>query len=150
MAFRTKTSETLTEVVCPRCGGYMLLVAWSDGGETAECSVDRNHDGHVCRAVGHPEAWADSTVCPLCAAPVTGWVRCEVGEGRAYTYVSFEDPPLGPGEAVVLPGNVVQRDPFEGRVLRLLDGPDASYQGPYKAVKGRVRPRLSPADEDLL
>jgi hypothetical protein len=141
-------SDSITEDACPRCGGPMVATVWSDGATTVECVADRNHDGRVCKAVGHPEAWADATACTLCAAPATGWVRCEVGEGRAYTYVSFEDPPLEAREEVVLPGNVVQRDPFEGQVLRLLDGPDASYAGPYKAVMRRVHPVVSDEQVD--
>jgi hypothetical protein len=148
--FRTVADSRPSDSECPRCGATMTTVTFSDGAEKTSCDVEPNHDGDVCSRVGHPEAWADAESCTLCAAPVTGWVRCEVSEGRAYTYVSFEDPALDRGEAVRLPGNVVQPDPFEGRVLRLLDGPDASYAGPYKAVMGRVAPRLSAADEDLL
>jgi hypothetical protein len=138
--FRTVADSRPSDSECPRCGATMTVVVFSDGTEKTACDVDENHDGRVCAAVGHPEAWADATACTLCAAQVSGWVRCEVGEGRAYTYVSFEEVALERGEEVVLPGNVVQRDPFKGRVLRLLDGPDASYAGPYKAVMRRVEP----------
>lgn len=66
------------------------------------------------------------------------YVRVEVTEGRAYTYLAYEDPPLRPGEWVLLPGNEVHSDSFAGKVLRVLDGPDKGYDGPYKAVLGRL------------
>lgn len=66
------------------------------------------------------------------------WVRVEVAEGRAYTYRSYLEPPLAPGEKVRLPGNVVRADPFVGAVLRILNGPDPGYAGPYKMILGRA------------
>ena len=67
------------------------------------------------------------------------YVRCEVDEGKAYTY-TWDDIvfALAPGDRVMLPGNEVQPAPFEGRVIRLLDGPDKNYDGPYKSVLGRA------------
>lgn len=70
------------------------------------------------------------------AEPV--YVRVEVADGKAYTYQSFEDPPLRRGEWVRLPGNMVHQTEFAGKVIRLLDGPDKGYDGPYKAVLGRL------------
>jgi hypothetical protein len=96
--------------------------------------------GEVCERVGHPEGRSDTTHCGLCGVAVQ-WVRVEVYEGKAYTYMAFEEPPLERGEAVVLPGNIVQSGWFTGTVLRLLDGPSADYDGPYKAVVGRAEPR---------
>ena len=89
----------------------------------------------VCRAVGHADEYRGGR-CGVCGHP-TQYVRVEVTEGRAYTYQAFEDPPLAKGEVVLLPGNQVQSRPFTGTVLRLMDGPDDNYSGPYKAVVGR-------------
>jgi hypothetical protein len=66
------------------------------------------------------------------------YVRVEVDEGRAYTYTADLTPPLERGEWVTLPGNEVHASAFAGRVIRLLDGPDKHYSGPYKAVIGRL------------
>jgi hypothetical protein len=93
----------------------------------------------VCARVGHPEGWADDTHCSVCGAAVQ-WVRVEVTEGRAYTYMAFEEPPLERGEAVRLPGNSVQRSSFSGTVLRQTE-PPTDYRGPFKAVIARVEPR---------
>jgi len=152
MHFRSVTGEALLGgrvPGCPRCGEPMLYREFSDGTSETVCSANRNHDGEVCRKVGHPDAWSQTERCDLCAAPAQ-WVRVEVGEGKAYTYVAFEDPLLGRGERVIVPGNVVHRDPFVGTVLRLLAEPDATYPGPYKAILRRETPRLSPEDEALL
>ena len=69
-------------------------------------------------------------------------VRVEVAEGRAYTYTWDDEaqPPLEPGEAVLLPSSIVQNRPFRGIVLRVVDGP-GNYKGPLKSV-------LCRADED--
>lgn len=90
-----------------------------------------------CMTAGHPEAWNTTTVCTICEAPAQ-WVRVEVAEGRAYTYVHFGETPLERGEWVRLPGNAVQAEDFAGRVIRTLDGPGKDYAGPYKAVLGRL------------
>src|SRR5690349_13322908 len=84
----------------------------------------------VCARLGHGEIWLDPTpdgvtVCGTCKTPVPQWVRVEVYEGKAYTYAAFEFPELERGEAVVLPGNAVQRGTFEGRVLRTVPDPGA-------------------------
>lgn len=150
--FRTKTSEYPEQADCPRCGATMLRQEWSTGPETVVCSEDENHNGEICRRVGHPEGWARDERCSLCWAPVQ-WVRVEVNEGRAYTYMAFEDPALEQGEEVYLPANVVKSGRFKGRVIREIPTEKIlsdHYQGPFKAVMGRVTPRLSAADEDLL
>lgn len=94
----------------------------------------------VCARLGHGQIWAVRAICDTCETPVVQWVRVEVREGKAYTYASFEEPPLERGEAVVLPGNVVKSS-FVGTVLRTVAGPEADYPGPYKAVVSRVEPR---------
>lgn len=87
-------------------------------------------------------------------------VRVEVEEGRAYTYTWDDslEPPLEPGEAVVLPGNIVHGREFEGRVVRTMTAEQVAadpYQGEYKAVLRRVEQvaalgELSDEDLDLL
>jgi hypothetical protein len=102
----------------------------------------------VCARLGHGEIWPDptpegKTVCRTCKTPVAQWVRVEVDEGRAYTYASFEEPPLERGEAVRLPGNVV-KSAFTGTVLRDVHPERIAqddFRGPYKAVVARVEPR---------
>jgi hypothetical protein len=103
----------------------------------------------VCARLGHGEIWrdpspdVDEVVCGTCKTPVVQWVRVEVREGKAYTYASFEEPPLEPGEAVRLPGNVVKSE-FTGNVLRTIHHEKVlqdDYPGPYKAVLRRVEPR---------
>jgi hypothetical protein len=94
----------------------------------------------VCARLGHGQIWAARGICDTCEEYVVQWVRVEVREGKAYTYASFEEPPLERGEAVVLPGNVVKSQ-FTGHVLRTVPDPAADYPGPYKAVLGRVEPR---------
>jgi hypothetical protein len=63
------------------------------------------------------------------------YVKVELSEGRAYTYL-WDDLlfALEPGDAVMLPASVVHNSTFSGTVLRVLDGPDPHYDGPYKAV----------------
>jgi len=67
------------------------------------------------------------------------YIKVEVSEGRAYTYTwdDVAEPPLEPGEAVLLPANEVRGSTFRGTVLRVV--PDAgSYRGPLKAVVARA------------
>jgi len=66
------------------------------------------------------------------------YVRVEVDEGKTYTYVWEQGPPLEPGEWVRLPRNEVKGKSFPGKVIRVLDGPDPSYVGEYKGVLGRL------------
>jgi hypothetical protein len=81
------------------------------------------------------------------------YVRVEVEEGRAYTYTWDGDRPLGRGDRVVLPGNIVHDREFEGTVLRTLTDEqvaDDGYKGEYKGVLRRAEPVLAPEDADLL
>lgn len=139
MAFKGFKSVTHQHLVenehCPRCQAQMLRVMFSDSSTKTVCSVHEHHDGELCRQIGHAEAWSATTECSVCAAPAR-WVRVEVTEGKAYTYVDFEDEPLAPGDLVTLPGNVVQGGRFKGRVLRVLPEASHDYPGPYKAVLG--------------
>jgi hypothetical protein len=140
MKFRTVADTTeIPGSECNRCGAVLLYITYNDGFEKTVCSFSENHDGDICQRVGHAEGWATTDRCDICYAPVQ-WVRVEVREGKAYTYMAFEDPPLEPGETVVLPSNQVREGAFQGKVLRLLDGPDThhGYQGPYKAVVRRA------------
>jgi hypothetical protein len=140
MAFKFRTVKNTEQHLtpCPRCGGQQVEVQYSDHTSKVACSVSEHHDGDLCARVGHPEAWNTTEECPLCAAPAR-WYRVEVREGKAYTYVSYEEPPLESGEWVRVPGNVVQTEPFAGKVIRPLpDGPGDDYAGPYKALMGRL------------
>jgi hypothetical protein len=65
------------------------------------------------------------------------YVRVELDEGRAYTYI-WDGPPLEKGEWVSLPSNEVRDKTFAGKVIRVLDGPDPSYDGEYKSVVDRL------------
>lgn len=145
MMFRTVTDESeIPGSRCLRCGSSLTYRVFSDSTEETVCSEDRNHDGEICRRLGHPEGWASTERCDLCLAPVQ-WVRAEVREGRAYTYMAFEDPPLEPDEWVVLPGNSVKGGSFEGRIVRIVDPEKIqqdAYPGPYKAILRRVTPVL--------
>ena len=82
------------------------------------------------------------------------YVRVEVDEGRAYTYTWDDEvnPPLKPGEIVVLPSNIVQDRAFTGRVIRLMPEPDTDF--PLKAILRRAKKKKTPAvatgNEDLL
>lgn len=98
------------------CGGVAIRTVWSDDDVVESCADDIFHDVTIADA----------------------YVRVEVAEGRAYTYVARENPPLEVGEWVRLPGNEVHVSTFAGRVIRLLDGPDPHYDGPYKVVLGRL------------
>lgn len=88
----------------------------------------------VCKLVGHLDERTEGR-CTHCGLEVQQWLRVEVSEGRAYTYQSFEVHPLARGDRVRIPGNVV-KGPSVGTVLRVVDGPDAGYAGPYKAILG--------------
>ena len=90
----------------------------------------------ICQRLGHSGEYGEET-CGVCGNPAQ-YVRVEVDEGRAYTYKAFEDVPLTKGDVVVLPSNMVQDRAFEGTVLRVLDGPDPSYPGPFKSVLRRA------------
>ena len=115
--FVVPVGEGLAEYDCPRCGHPMLRVEYSDGTARDQCSLHKPHDGKVCEAVGHAGGWQDTEECPVCAAPAR-WVRVEVREGKAYTYLSYEEPPLEQGEWVRTPANQVQSEPFAGKVPR--------------------------------
>lgn len=67
------------------------------------------------------------------------YVRVELAEGRVYTYGWDDDlePALERGEWVILPGNVVHKKPFPGRVNRSL-GDDPQYDGQIQNVIGRL------------
>lgn len=136
MAFIRVVSTTSTEQEC-WCGATKMVYQYSDGKTRTRCEANDAHSGEVCAAVGHPDAWNTTTACTICNAPVQ-WVRVEVSEGRAYTYVSYVAPALEKGEWVRLPGNVVQTEDFAGRVIRVLKAPEGGYAGPYKAVLGRL------------
>lgn len=76
------------------------------------------------------------------------FVRVEVEEGRAYTY-KWDDslePPLEPGEPVLLPGNMVHAEPFIGWVLRSMKEP--GWDGEIKSVISRVEPKQYSEDDD--
>jgi len=62
------------------------------------------------------------------------YVKVEIDEGKAYTYTWDGEDALQVGDWVFCPGNVVRAEEFVGKVIRLLDGPDPHYKGPYKAV----------------
>lgn len=116
MGFRGKPQSQEVVGTC-WCGRATIRTVWADDDIVDSCEADIFHN-------------------PNGSPPV--YVRVEVVEGRAYTYQSFQDPPLTPGEWVVLPGNEVHHETFAGKVLRVLDGPDKNYDGPYKQVLGRV------------
>ena len=138
ISFRTIDTETPTGAYC-WCDAPLLGRLYNDGARLVVCKASPAHDGSVCAAVGHPEAWSSTKRCDLCNRPVQ-WVRAEVAEGKAYTYAAFEEPRLSKGEMVILPGNSVQANPFVGKVIRLLHPEDVhngGYAGPFKAVVRR-------------
>ena len=136
MKFRTVTGEDYDGNACPRCGAPMLYREFSDGASETVCSKVPTHDGELCKRIGHSGEYGEDA-CPTCGAPAQ-YVRVEVVEGKTYTYKAYEEPPLEKGEWVRMPGNQVQTEPFAGKVIRALDGPDERYAGPYKAVLGRL------------
>lgn len=115
----------------PGPDGHEHLYGWYDyeysgpGMDSGDSQYDK--EAWITKKIGKPED--DFTP----EEATMQYVKLDLG-GRAYTYAwPFEDvAPLLVGDVVWIPGNSVNPEKAQAKVVRLLDGPD--YDGPITEI----------------